>query len=195
MREGLGRALLAPQVVRAFLSSEPVALYVFEWAGQLWQRPVIPGWQMVEHEEDLVRISGAITQVPDSLSPPLPYPQTAMGSALAHAGQALTQSPGCRALMIDVSGDGWSNDGFEPATAYQMSQLEGVMVNALVIDAGPEDEDQLVNWFQLEVLHGSAAFYVLADGYEDFERAMTEKLRREVDLPLASGRPSSPEAG
>jgi hypothetical protein len=187
--------LLAPEVVQAFLSGEPVALYVFEWAGQDWQRPIITGWQMVEHEADLVRISGAVTQVPGSLHPPLPFTSTAMGKALAHAGHALTQSPGCRAQTIDVSGDGWNNDGFEPATAYRIPQLEGVTVNALVIDAGPEDGDLLLDWFQSEVLRGPAAFSILADGYEDFERAMTEKLRREVELPLVGGWPTSQESG
>ena len=150
---------------------------------------------MVEREEDLARISRAVSQVPGSLPPPLPYTPTAMGKALAHAGDALAQSPSCRALMIDVSGDGWNNDGFGPSTAYAMPQLEGVTVNALVIDAGPEDGDRVLEWFQSEVLRGPAAFYVLADGYEDFERAMTQKLRRELELPLVSGWPAGGEAG
>jgi hypothetical protein len=68
-------------------------------------------------------------------------------------------------------------------------------VNALVIDAGPEDGDLLLDWFQSEVLRGPAAFSILADGYEDFERAMTEKLRREVELPLVGGWPTSQESG
>ena len=195
MREGLAQALLAPEVEQAFLSGQPVALYVFEWAGQFWQRPVLPGWLMVESEEDLVRIAEAVTHVPGSLPPSLPYTPTALGKALAFAGQTLTQSPSCRALTVDVSGDGWNNDGFDPATAYAMPEFEGVTVNALVIDAGPEDRDRLVGWFQSEVLRGSAAFSILADGYEDFERAMTEKLRREVELPLVGGWPISPVAG
>lgn len=195
MRGGLAQALLAPEVSRAFLSGEPVALYVFEWAGQQWQRPLTPGWQMVEREEDLIRISGALTQVAGSLPLHPPYTPTAMGQALAHAGQVLTQAPGCRSLVIDVSGDGWNNDGFDPATAYRMLELEGVTVNALVIAAEPKDEDRLLAWFQSEVLRGSTAFYVLADGYEDFERAMAEKLQREVEMPLVSGWPMSPGAG
>jgi hypothetical protein len=195
MREGLARALLAPTVERAFLSGEPVALYVFEWAGQQWQRPITPGWQMVEREGDLLRIADAVAQVPDSLSLSLPYTPTALGKALSHAGHALAQSPGCRALTVDVSGDGWNNDGYDPDTAYAVPHFEGVTVNALVIAVGSEDDDQLVEWFQSEVLRGPAAFYIFADGYEDFERAMTEKLQREVELPLMSGWPASRGAG
>jgi hypothetical protein len=195
MRGGLAKAMLAPEVVRAFLSGEPVALHAFEWAGQHWQRPIMPGWQMVENEVDLARMAEAVTKVPGSLAPPLPYTPTAMGSALAHAGHALSHSPGCQAQTIDISGDGWNNDGVDPDTAYAMPEFQDVTVNALVIDAGPEDRDQLLEWFQSEVLRGPRAFSILADGYEDFERAMTEKLQRELELPLVSGRPSSPEAG
>lgn len=195
MREGLAQALLAPEVERVFLSGDPVALYVFEWAGQFWQRPVLPGWQMVNSAEDLVRIADAVTHVPGSLPPPLPYTPTALGSALAHAGHALTQNPGCRALTVDVSADGWNNDGFGPETAYAMPEFDGVTVNALVIDAGPEDRARLLGWFQTEVLRGPAAFTILADGYEDFEQAITLKLCREVELPLLSGWSASPNAG
>lgn len=195
MRDGLSRALLAPDVVRAFLSGEPVALYVFEWADQHWQRPIIPGWQTVESEEDLVGIAGAITRMPGSLPLHAPYTPTALGAALAHAGHVLTQSPGCQALMIDVSGDGWNNDGFGPETAFAMPRFEGVTVNALVIAAGPEDVDRLMDWFQREVLHGPAAFSILADGYDDFERAMAAKLRRELEPPLMSGEVARADAG
>ena len=45
-REGLARALVAPEVVRAFLAGAPVALYVFEWSGPLHQVTFPPGWQM-----------------------------------------------------------------------------------------------------------------------------------------------------
>ena len=42
-------------------------------------------------------------------------------------------------------------------------------------------------WFGAEVLHGLGAFWILADGYDDYERAMTAKLLRELELRLVSG--------
>jgi hypothetical protein len=45
-RQGLARALLAPEVVRAFLIGDPVALYVFEWSGLSTLAPFPPGWQI-----------------------------------------------------------------------------------------------------------------------------------------------------
>lgn len=187
MHEGLARALQAPEVAQAFLSGEPVALYVFEWAGQVLQKSLLPGWQMVETEEDLARIAAAVAGY--SGPPPhiRPYTPTALGTALAHAGHALEKGPDCRAATVDVSGDGWNNDGYGPATAYAMAAFEGVTVNALVVHAGPEDRDDLLGWFQREVVRGPGAFHVLAEGYEDFQRAMEAKLRRELELPLLSG--------
>ena len=195
MHEGLARALLAPEVVEAFLSGDPVAIYVFEWAGQVLQKSLLPGWQMVESEEDLARIAAAVARF--SGSPPhiRPYTPTALGTALAHAGYVLTKGPDCRASTVDVSGDGWNNDGFGPDTAYAMPAFEGVTVNALVVHAGPEDRDQLVEWFQREVLRGPGAFHVLAEGYDDFERAMEAKLRRELELPQLSGWQAEGSAG
>ena len=58
-REGLARALMAPEVVRAFLAGAPVALYVFEWSGPFHHVTLPPGWQMVETEEDLTRIAAS----------------------------------------------------------------------------------------------------------------------------------------
>ena len=45
---------------------------------------------------------------------------------------------------------------------------------------------ELTTWFERAVLHGPGAFCIMADGYDDYERAMTAKLLREVELPLVS---------
>ena len=37
--------------------------------------------------------------------------------------------------------------------------------------------------------YGPGAFYILADGYEDYERAMRAKLLRELGLALVSASP------
>jgi hypothetical protein len=79
MRDGLARALVAPEVVRAFLAGDPVALHVFEWADQTWQRPVLPGWQVVEREEDLARIARAVARLPPSLPFTRPTPPRPSG--------------------------------------------------------------------------------------------------------------------
>jgi hypothetical protein len=181
-RKGLARALVAPEVMRAFLSGDPVALYAFEWSGQRSHVALTHGWEMVEAEGDLRRIAGAIAESPRSRSN-LP---TAVGAALGHAASRWRDGPDCRARTVDVAGDGLHNEGFTPEMAYEVFPFEGVTVNALIVGgaAGAEADAELVAWFQAEVLRGPGAFSVYADGYDDYARAMEGKLLRELAPPV-----------
>ena len=191
-REGLARALVAPEVVRGFLVGDPVALYIFEWSSPSTQAPLPPGWEVVRSEEDLVRVAATLTSRPRQ-GTDSPHRSTGLGTALSFAATALEDSPECQARTVDISGDGASNEGFSPEFVYRHYAFAGVTVNALVVGdvrdngAPPGAEAELVTWFQTEVLHGPGAFMVLADGYEDYERAMIAKLLRELELPLVSG--------
>lgn len=196
-RGGLAAALLAPEVERAFLEGGPVALYVFEWAGEASQVALLAGWQMIEGERDLVQAAAVIGQ---SRRTGFPHTEdgTALGAALIHASEAFAAGPDCRERIVDVSGDGVSNLGPEPEAVYRSYPFDGVTVNALVIDTPEEDpflaarmgyDGELVKWFTSAVLHGPGSFFVLADDFEDYERAMTAKLLRELQLPLMSGWP------
>lgn len=178
-REGLGRAMLAPEVVRAFLAGDPVALHVFEWSGSRAHLSLIPdGWAVIEDEADLRRAAGAVAESArgrDDLS-------TALGAALGHAAEALAAGPDCRARTVDISGDGIGNEGIEPRLAYARYPLEGVTVNALVI-GGERSDSQLVAWFAEEVLRGPEAFWLHVEGFADYEEAMRIKLLRELMVP------------
>ncbi len=192
-REGLARALVSPEVVQVFLEGGSVALYVFEWSGPLHQVTVPPGWQMVGSEEDLIRIAASFASSRSDAE--RITRTTAVGSALAYAATALKAGPNCWARTVDLSADGANNQGDEPQIIYGGHLFDGVSVNALVIGGaqlkndGPDDEAKLVAWFEAEVLHGPGAFWILADGYADYERAMTAKLLRELQMPLVSGSP------
>ena len=198
-REGLARALVAPEVVRAFLAGAPVALYVFEWSGPLHQVTTQPGWQLVGSEEDLVRIGAVIASSRNDAE--RVTRTTAVGSALAYAATALKGGPSCWARTVDLSGDGPNNQGDGPRIIYGGGLFDQVTVNALVIDgaqlrdARPEYESELVAWFEAEVLHGPGAFWIVANGYEDYERAMTVKLLRELEMPMMSGSPIAEPRG
>lgn len=204
-REGLAAALLAPDVVRAFLTGGSVAFYVFEWAGASSQAAVLPGWELIENEEDLLRVAATIEQARRTAFRPtgLVADGTAVGSALVHAAAALEAGPACPERTVDVSGDGTNSQGIEPRVVIE-TLYDGITVNALVIEEPFEDpmldrrhggDIPLVAWFSRSVLHGPGAFTVVADGFEDYERAMTAKLRRELEVPMVSGWPTSPGAG
>jgi hypothetical protein len=194
--DGLAEALLDPQVERAILApgAAPVALYVFEWSGPQFQN-VLVDWTLVTDELALAGIATKLRTTRRSPSPP----STALGTAMAVGGTALERGPACWKGTIDISGDGKSNTGPRPQDLGDLAQLDGVTVNALVINtidsmgAGPGDED-LLSYFENLVIRGPGAFVERADGFEDYARAMKKKLLREINA-LAVGSLPAPEAG
>ena len=47
-----------------------------------------------------------------------------------------------------------------------------------------EAETQLIDFYRNEVLLGPEAFLEVAQGFEDYERAMRRKLERELSVPV-----------
>lgn len=176
-RQGLAAALLAPEVQEAFFSSPlPVALAVYEWSGQSTQH-VILNWHLIENQGNLVT---AATQISQSIRSNQGS-ATAMGHALRFGAKLLQSAPPCLFHTIDLSGDGSNNDGYGPQIAYQRFFTRDVVVNGLVINAADfEGELFLIPFFENNVLHGPGAFLEVAQGFEDFERAMRKKLEREL---------------
>ena len=174
-RNGLAAALIAPEVVEAFLvSPEPVAIAAYEWSGRYNQHLVLD-WSLIGSAEDLLTASRRVAQASRSQDE---FP-TAMGYALGHAAQLFRSAPSCLARTVDVSADGESNHGFRPRLAYKHFPLDGVTVNGLAIGESV-GLDNLVVYFRNEVLKGPGAFVETARDYDDFERAMRRKLEREV---------------
>lgn len=197
-REGLASALLDADVMRLFLADRPVAVHVFEWAGPA-TLDTLTDWVLVESETDLAGLAAVLRSRPraggeERLT-------TAVGSALAHALASLAAAPRCAARTIDVSGDGRNNAGPEPRAVYRTLAFATVTVNALVVsgatigDVDPDGDQGLSAWFRSNVLHGRGAFAIDADGYDDFGRAMREKLLLELQTPNVSGWPNVRDAG
>jgi len=180
-RQGLARALLSPDVQRAFLDSAPVALYAFEWSGQETQVPLTPGWIMVAGPDDLALAASAIGASVRSRDD-LP---TALGRALGHAATLLRDGPDCARSTIDVSGDGENNESFDPDHVYASFPFDGVTVNALII-AGQNDDLELISYFRERVVYGPGAFSLAIRGFDDYQPAMEAKLIRELRLPALS---------
>jgi hypothetical protein len=141
---------------------------------------------MISSEEQLVSISALLAEGSDR-STSGGFNKTATGAALRHAAVLLAEVHTCQAHTVDLSSDGMSNNGPAPQDIYSASLLHGINVNALVIvqtgrdDGAPAERSQyrqyrrLVGWFDREVLHGPHAFSIVADGFDDFERAICER--------------------
>ena len=103
---------------------------------------------------------------------------TAIGEALTVSVGLFDDAPGCARRVIDVSGDGVSNEGLEPRRVHEAIAAQGITVNALVIEDATAGD--LTGYFYENVITGPGSFVSTADGYADYPERMRRKLLREV---------------
>ncbi|WP_425099630.1 DUF1194 domain-containing protein [Tropicibacter sp. S64] len=177
-RDGTAAALESPEVMAAILDGGggSVALAVYEWSGRR-QSTVVLDWTLLGSEADVRAAADVLRRTGRSYSR---FP-TALGYALGFGATMLTRAPPCERQVIDVSGDGITNDGFGPDLAYRHFPFDGVTVNGLtVLGADPDVREH----YEFFVLKGPGAFLETAQGYEGFQEAMRRKLLREVSVRI-----------
>ncbi len=179
-RRGLARALLSRDVERAFfIAPQSVALAVYEWSGRYNQK-ILLDWTMIDTPAALYEAAAALAGSERSTAK---FP-TALGYALGYGATLFQSAPRCLHKTLDVSGDGKNNEGFGPEEAYNAFPFQDIVVNGLAINAAEfEAETDLIPYYRNKVLHGPGAFLEIANGFEDFERAMQRKLERELSPP------------
>jgi len=98
-----------------------------------------------------------------------------------------------RRKVIDISGDGRTNQGSNPARARDDAVAQGITINGLAI----LNEDGLVDRHYLaNVIGGTGSFVLQADDYSDFARAIVEKLIKEIaGVPIAALPPGRSPGG
>lgn len=166
-----------------------VALAVYEWSGR-YQQEMVLDWTRMDAPGALDTAIAVIATAERSYSR---FP-TAIGYSLGYAATVLSRAPACERQVIDISGDGVNNEGFGPALAYRNFQLDGVVVNGLVILG---QDDDVLPFYETEVRRGPGAFVETASGFEDFANAMTRKLYREINDVMVGGlaAPAPDDAG
>lgn len=171
---GLARALRDPVIVQAVVEAGGMQAMAFEWSGRSQVVDVAP-WTFLSSEADVFAFAGIVERHKRGFDE---FP-TALGYALGHAAIRLSRAPlRCARSVIDVSGDGVNNEGYEPALAYSNFDFSGVTVNGLVI-AGEKPDP--VAYFRAEVIRGPGAFVEVARDFSDYEAAMKRKLLREIN--------------
>lgn len=174
--DGLAAALRDGIVIEALLHQQAMVTLV-QWTGSSRQRQTIPWMQMLTDAD----IEGFAARVAEDERVWRNY-STAIGEALVIAEEALAQVPHCARKVIDVSGDGISNEGVAPTTRHAALALMGATVNALAIET---DETDLTGWFFENVIMGEGAFVVTANGFEDYPEQIKRKLQRETTRQLS----------
>jgi Ca-activated chloride channel family protein len=169
--DGLAAGLRDPIVSEALVRAQAQVMLV-HWSGSTRQVTSIP-WTQIAGFDDLENLAGTIETSPR----PWRNFSTAVGEALLHTGAAFARVPDCRRRVIDVSGDGPSNEGVAPAEVRNRLREWGITVNAIAIEA---TEPELTAWFFENVIRGEGAFVITASDFQDYPSKIRRKLLREV---------------
>ncbi|MFY0691383.1 MAG: DUF1194 domain-containing protein [Paracoccaceae bacterium] len=172
--DGLAEALRDPTVSDALVDTK-ATLSLMQWTGASRQSFSIP-WTRITSRADVAALAEQVTAVERAW---LNY-STAIGEALLAAASTFAEVPDCERRVIDVSGDGYSNEGDAPDYARDFLAGNGVTINGLAIEGAVED---LTSYFRSEVIGGPGAFVLTSRGYEDYPRAIRRKLLTEITKP------------
>lgn len=187
---GLARAFLHPDVIGAIeaVGDLGIAVSMVQWAGQGQHRTSVE-WTFVNDAVSAARFAAKIAAAPRQMRG-----FTDIGGAIRFSVRSLAQNAydGGR-RVIDVSGDGASSTA-NPASQRDAAVARGIIINGLVIyneelelDLGKLASISLRQHYQDFVIGGPAAFLLVADDFEDFARAIREKLIREILGPPIAG--------
>ena len=179
--QGLANAFRSPDVHVAIQAAGDlgIAVAMVQWSDNRKQTVAID-WQMVRDPSSAEAFAGEIDNTPRYLI----GGGTAIGGAVNFSAHQLRINGfEGRRKVIDVSGDGRTNQGSNPARARDDAVAEGITINGLAI----LNEDALVDRHYLaNVIGGTGSFVMNADDYSDFARAIVEKLIKEIaGVPIA----------
>jgi len=188
-RRGYAAAITSPRLLDAIRSGAhgAIALSFVEWAGEVEQKTVID-WTVIRDEADARKFAGTLLTAPRSYTG-----RTAIGSAIDFAAGLLGES-GLAAdrHLIDVSGDGTSNQGRPVTDARDRALKAGIVINGLAIfnrraaqEGGylalhTNPPGGLLKYYQDNVTGGAGSFTLSIDDFNSFGEAMIRKLVSEI---------------
>jgi hypothetical protein len=192
-RRGYTEALTNPSVVEAILSGEHkrIALCYTEWAGTHYQMVVID-WTLIDTADSARRFSEKLAEAPRTSQS-----WTAVGAALAFAAQRFdTSGYDSKRRVIDISGDGRTNDGPPAEMVRDRLVAQGIVINGLPVmmnrtNFGRPPDAGLDRYYEENVIGGPGCFMISAANFDDFGRAVRNKLIREISAaPNRSATPA-----
>ena len=163
-------AIFADQRIEQFLA-DGLAVTIMEWSDG---HTVVVPWTILRTPADAFALADRVDQVTRS-----PGFSTELSLALFAAADLLDACP-CEATsrIIDVSGDGQNNGPVSTAIARNEVVARGIRINGLPI-VTPAEPD-LARWYAANVVGGPGAFIEVANGFEDFARALRRKFQLEI---------------
>jgi Ca-activated chloride channel homolog len=181
--DGLADALRDGVISEALVRGQ-AQLMLVQWTGSTRQKITIP-WTRIDSFEALDGFAERIASDPRIWR----NYSTAIGEALDFVLPAFEQVRDCKRHLIDVSGDGISNEGRPPGDVHAQLKRAGIVVNALAIEASEPD---LTAYFFEHVITGEGAFVVNASTFDDYPDRIRRKLLREVTRQTARREENAP---
>ncbi|MFT5946731.1 MAG: hypothetical protein ACI807_000976 [Paracoccaceae bacterium] len=182
-RRGYVAAFLDPEVIRAITSGYQgrIAVTYLEWAGEDIQFQVVP-WMVISDPFSARAFSERLAQVHVNRRG-----RTSLSKALIAALGLLRQSPFVsNRMVVDISGDGFNNDGPRVDGARDALVYHGVTINGLPLmvgkDSGPEAMLDL--YYKDCVIGGLGAFMMPMVGWDKFGATLNRKLIAEIAGPV-----------
>lgn len=167
LAEGLRDGVVAEALVRG-----KAQVMLIQWSGSTRQEVSIPWVEIVDFSA-VEALANRIQQV----ERPWRNYSTAIGQALLRAVAQFDDVPVCGRRVIDLSGDGTSNEGVSPTGLDTVLVQAKVTVNAIAIE---ESDADLTSYFYENVIHGEGAFVATAESFADYPGRIRMKLLREV---------------
>lgn len=171
---GLAAAFRDPAVKDAIRWAEGgIMTTVTQWSGPDTQLQSI-GWTAIRTDAEADSFAEAVaTQRRKFFAA-----YTAPGDALLHAAALSRQNPTpCQRKVIDLSGDGAGNRGTPARQVADELINNGYTINGLAILGAVPDP---LSYYVTEVIGGAGAFVEVAEGFEDYSRAIRQKILREL---------------
>ena len=159
-------------IVADALVSQQANVSLLQWTGSTRQSQSIP-WTSIKSHSDVIALADRIEAEPRAWR----NYSTAIGEALEASLASMVPMAHCSRKVVDVSGDGISNEGVEPAEIRNQMNRAGVTVNAIAIETGTDD---LTGYFFEHVITGEGAFVFRAAGFDDYPEQIRKKLQRET---------------
>ena len=188
-RRGYADAIRSQQFIDA-ISTGPhgaIALAYIEWAGDGEER-VVADWAVIRNLADARAFAAAMTAAPRSY-----LGRTAIGAAIDFSFALFAESAfETSRRVIDVSGDGTSNQGRLVTEARDAAVGAGAVINGLAIfnkkaammggylAMHTNPPGGLAQYYRENVIGGPGAFVVPIDDFRTFGEAMMRKLVNEI---------------
>jgi hypothetical protein len=184
-RRGYVEAMTSQRVIDAILSGENrrIALCYTEWAGAHYQALVID-WSVIDSPAAARGFADKLAEAPRTSQS-----WTAVGAALAFAARRFeTPDLESKRRVIDISGDGRTNDGPPAELVRDRLVAQGIVINGLPVmmnrtNFGRPPDTGLDKYYEENVIGGPGSFMIPAESFDDFGRAVRSKLIREISSP------------